>query len=109
MSDEYLVIPPAANVWDVDAIVKAAHEVLRLAEGDVDDARLSDLATTAVGRVDAYVDLVQPITATAAMNTAATDLTIGLYRGLPAPVGDEDPIIDRLAITLPAKTRWGVA
>lgn len=102
--------PPAVNTWDVDAIKLDALAVLRLGGGDVDEGRVAKLVATATDRVDAYVDHVEPAEATPSMITAATDLTVELYRGAPLPIAEwSDPILERIAIATPDKTRWGLA
>jgi hypothetical protein len=120
MSDIYAPVPPATNLWDVEAIAAKALAVLRLGSGDVDAGRVREAADTAVIKVDEYVDRVEPATPTPAMITAAVQATIEIYRHPPWGVLDawsqdaipfrvsSDPLAGVIMTILGSKERWGI-
>jgi hypothetical protein len=121
VSDEILLPPPpATNLWDVQAIAERALATLRLGGQDVDAGRVREAADTAVVKVDEYVDHVEPGEPTAAMITAAVQVTTEIYRHPPWGVLDawsqdaipfrvsSDPLAGVIMTILGDKQRWGI-
>lgn len=123
MSD---VTPPATAVWyDPAATLAAVFAILRLTDGDVDQARIEALIPAAAGNIDAHLDGEVAVSGPPPPPWAQTALeleTVALYR---AQGNDVDPSVvlggfparrDALvggpavtALTGPHKARWGVA
>jgi hypothetical protein len=58
------VAPPDQTVWwDETAIADAVYDVLRLSNTDVDAERIADLVQAAGGRVNDWLDRVDPLPA----------------------------------------------
>jgi hypothetical protein len=120
------ITPPASADWyDLTATVDAVLAVLRLSEGDIDEARIAALVPVAAGNIDAKVDRDTPLEGPPPSPWAQTALeleTVALYR---AQTADIDPYValggaqrsrDVLvggpavsSLLRPYKARWGVA
>jgi hypothetical protein len=123
MSD---VTPPATGVWwDTAATLAAVFAVLRLTDGDVDQARIEALIPAAAGNIDAKLDGEVAVSGPPPPPWAQAALeleTVAMYR---AQGNDIDPSVvlggfptrrDALvggpavaALVGPHKTRYGVA
>jgi hypothetical protein len=122
VSDVYVPVPPAANLWDVAAIATKALAVLRLGSGDVDVTRVNDAAVTATAAIDSFLDAVEPLTPTANMIARAVQVTCEEYQrpgiawGVVNAWSEDtvafrisgDPLAGVLIGLLPDKQRWGI-
>jgi hypothetical protein len=123
MSD---VAPPATAVWyDTAATVAAVFTILRLTDGDVDQARIEALVPAAAGNIDHKLDGTVPVVGPPPPAWAQTALeleTVALYRAqgndidVSVPLGGFPPPRDALAggsavtaLVGPHRARWGVA
>ena len=86
---DFVVAPPAENVWDVEAITTAALAVLRLDAADVDAGRIGEAAVEATARIDIELDALDPIDTTGnpLYEGPAVSLTVALYRDKDAATG----------------------
>ena len=89
-----VVTPPASVPWDLEAIITAALDVLRLEPTDDDVDRIDLAARSACELIEQRLDLEVPWTDPAAIpppvTTAAVNLTVELYRRKDAPFGVTD-------------------
>ena len=79
---DFVVAPPAANTWDIQAITDAVFAVLRLDPADGDAARIDAAVVEATRRVDLELDAIDPIDTTGdpLYEGPATSLAVTLYR-----------------------------
>jgi hypothetical protein len=120
------VAPPSTAVWyDPAAVVTAVLAVLRLSDGDVDQARIEALVPAAAGNIDAKLDGTVAVTGPPPPPWAQTALemeTVALYRAQGnditayAALGGAQPVRDALvggpavqSLLAPHKARWGVS
>lgn len=112
------VAQPAANTWDVPAIVFAACAVLRLENADPDEAVVASAAREATQLIDVEldkhpVDEADPAFDAGGVPTlvrAAAKLTVQLYLNPPgADGGPADPIESVRGEVSPWRERWGLA
>ena len=90
-----VVVAPAVLPWDLPAIVADALDVLRLDPSDEDADRIATAATTATALLEQRLDLetspwMSSAELPAPLTTAATNLTVELYRRKDAPFGVTD-------------------
>ena len=113
----------AGEWYDPAGTVAAVLAILRLEDGDIDEARIASLVPVAAERIEAFLDRVDPIPGpppSPALQEALEEVTVDLYRlptggaaelaGLAVPVAAlvYDPISRVRALLLPAKQRFGV-
>jgi hypothetical protein len=118
------VLPPATALWwDTTATVAAVFNILRLSDGDVDQARIESLIPSAAGAIDAYLDGVVAIVGPPPPAWAQTALemeTVARYRdqsaGDPGDAFGAQRPRDALAggeavasLLRPHRARYGVA
>ena len=109
-----VVAPPAVLPWDMAAIVADALDVLRLDPSDQDADRIAGAATAATALIEQGLDLEASPWATstsipAPLMTAATNLTVELYRRKDAPFGVTDSwSVDGAVVRLSSDVMRGV-
>jgi hypothetical protein len=108
--------PDQSEWWDVAATKAVVLSRLRLAEIDVDTARIDELIPTAGRMINDYLDSPDPLVANAAMATALEELVVALYMPRATEldyrtgrVTLSDPLRGVIPLLRSSKQRWGVA